>query len=95
MDHPGRPRRPLHKELNMDHKLHLLETFNARDAQGKCYKIKGYEHLMREHLFVASAEELWEPTGQAEYRLDSGEPLEMQEDGTLRLCGSDVVLTRQ
>ncbi len=78
----------------MDHKLHLLETFSARDAQGKSYKVRGYEHMMREDLFVA-AEELWESTGQAEYRLDTGEPLEMLPDGTLRMPGSDVVLTRQ
>jgi hypothetical protein len=78
----------------MDHKLHLLETFNARDAQGKSYKVRGYEHMMREDLFVA-AEELWESTGQAEYRLDSGEPLDMLPDGTLRMRGSDVVLKRQ
>lgn len=79
----------------MEHKLHLLESFSACDAQGKAYKIMGYEHLMRENLFVASAEELWEPTGQAEYRLDSGEPLDMLPDGSLRIHGSDVVLTRQ
>ncbi|MDZ5458664.1 hypothetical protein [Azohydromonas lata] len=78
----------------MDHKLHLLETFSARDAHGKSYKVRGYEHMMREDLFVA-AEEHWESTGQAEYRLDSGEPLEMLPDGTLRMRGSDVVLTRQ
>lgn len=78
----------------MEHKLHLLESFQAQDAQGKRYKVKGYEHLMREDLFV-SAEELWESTGQAEYRLDTGEPLDMLKDGTLRVRGSDVVLTRQ
>lgn len=78
----------------MDRKLHLLETFSAHDAQGKSYKVKGYEHMLREDLFVG-AEEHWAPTGQAEYRLDSGEPLDVLPDGSMRIHGSDVVLTRQ
>ena len=36
----------------------------ARDAQGKSYKVRGYEHMLREELFVG-AEEHWESTGQA------------------------------
>ncbi|NML13528.1 hypothetical protein [Azohydromonas caseinilytica] len=78
----------------MDRKLHLLETFNARDAQGKSYKVKGYEHMLREELFMGSAEEHWEPTGQAEYRLDTGECVDMLRDGTLRIRDSGVTLTR-
>lgn len=77
----------------MERKLHLLESFNARDAQGQTYKVMGYEHLMREELFV-DAQDHWESTGKAEYRLDSGERVDALPDGSLRIAATGVVLTR-
>lgn len=78
----------------MERKLHLLESFDARDAQGKHYKVMGYEHLAREDVF-ADAEARWAPTGLAEYRLDSGECLQPLPDGSLRVHATGALLTRQ
>lgn len=78
----------------MDRKLHLLESFPARDDQGGTYKVMGYEHLLRDDL-LHDGREHWEPTGMAEYRLDSGELLDMEPDGSLRVHATGVRLTRQ
>ena len=56
----------------MDKQLRLLDSFPARGADGAAYKVMAYEHLRRVDLMSSGAEQ-WEPTGQTEYRLASGE----------------------
>jgi hypothetical protein len=77
----------------MERKLHLLESFSARGSDGARYKVRGYEHLVRDES-VADGGEHWEPTGQAEYRLEDGKPVEMLRDGSMRIAGSPVQLAR-
>ena len=76
----------------MDKKLHLLESFTARGSDGATYKVCGYEHLVRDESLIG--EEHWEPTGQAEYRLDNGQRIEMARDGSMRVAGTGVQLLR-
>lgn len=78
----------------MDRKLHFLESFHARGSDGGTYKVLGYEHMVRDETFV-DAQEHWEPTGIAEYRLESGQRLDLAPDGSLRVPDSGLTLTRQ
>lgn len=78
----------------MDHKLHLLESFMTQGSDGMAYKVLGYEHLARDPSLPSDGQEHWEPTGQAEYRLLSGERVEMGRDGRMRVAHSGVELTR-
>lgn len=66
----------------MDIKLHRLESFSAQDTQGKAYKVYGYELMARAYPWLDAAVQ-WEPTGVVEYKLASGEHLDMARDGTL------------
>jgi hypothetical protein len=77
----------------MERKLHLLESFTARGSDGETYKVRGYEHLVRDES-LADGLEHWEPTGQAEYRLEDGQPVEVRRDGSMRLPNSGVQLAR-
>ena len=77
----------------MDRKLHLLETFVAQDDQDASYKVCGYEHLVQ--ASVSAELQQWEPTGVAEYKLASGEHLELELDGRLLVAASGLRLTRQ
>lgn len=78
----------------MDRKLHFLESFNARGSDGATYKVLGYEHMVRDETLV-DAQDHWEPTGVAEYRLESGERLDVEKDGSMRVPQSGLTLTRQ
>jgi hypothetical protein len=78
----------------MDRKLHLLETFVARDEHGASYKVFGYEHLVPS----PASPDLplnWEPTGVAEYKLEGGEHVDLERDGTLRVATTGLRLNRQ
>jgi hypothetical protein len=77
----------------MERKLHLLESFSARGSDGATYKVRAYEHLLRDES-VADGREHWEPTGEAEYRLDGGEAVEVRRDGSMRIPSSGVQLSR-
>ena len=77
----------------MDKKLHLLESFTAKGSDGAIYKVCGYEHLVRDES-LTGADEHWEPTGQAEYRLDSGQRIDVARDGSMRVAGTGVQLQR-
>jgi hypothetical protein len=77
----------------MERRLHLLESFTARGSDGETYKVRGYEHLVRDES-LSDGREHWEPTGLAEYRLEDGQPVEVQRDGSMRLPGSGVQLAR-
>jgi hypothetical protein len=77
----------------MDRKLHFLESFNATGADGKTYKVCGYEHMVRDES-LADGLEHWEPTGEIEYRLDDGARVEAHLDGSMRIESSGVELKR-
>jgi hypothetical protein len=78
----------------MEKKLHRLETFTAQGSDGSVYTVHGYEHLARVESFVG-AEEQWEPTGLVEYKLASGEPIEVHRDGRMVVAGSGLSLERE
>ena len=77
----------------MERRLHLLESFDARGSDGKTYRVRGYEQLVRDPTIV-DATERWEPNGLAEYRLDDGTPVGETRDGTMRIVDSGVQLSR-
>jgi hypothetical protein len=77
----------------MEKKLHLLDSFMTRGSDGVAYKVLGYEHLARDPSLTDGLEH-WEPTGQSEYRLADGRRVEVQADGSMRIAGSNVALTR-
>jgi len=74
----------------MDIRLHLLESFAATGTDGRRYKVCAYERLG----LVPGSDDVWEPTGVAEYRLDDGRRLEAGQGDAMLVAGSDVVLTR-
>ncbi|MBI2732157.1 MAG: hypothetical protein HYX44_02240 [Aquabacterium sp.] len=77
----------------MDKKLHRLETFRVQDLHGATYKVHAYEHLTRvDNLLDMQTQ--WEPTGEFEYKLATGEHLEVDEDGTMYVAGSGMPLQR-
>ena len=75
----------------MDKQLRLLDSFPARGADGAAYKVMAYEHLRRVDLMSSGAEQ-WEPTGQTEYRLASGERVDLVGDGSWRVVPSGMTL---
>ena len=75
----------------MDKKLHLLDSFEARGTDGARYKVMAYEHLLRMDL-VADGGDHWEPTGLSEYRLASGERVNVAPDGAMRVASTGVEL---
>ncbi len=78
----------------MDRQLHFLESFAVRGSDGAQYKVCGYEHLVQDPT-LTDGQQHWEPTGLVEYRLDDGTRVEVERDGSMRIIGSGVVLTRQ
>lgn len=77
----------------MDLHLQLLETFHARGDDGKDYKVCAYERQRRDDT-VHDGQDHWLPTGVTEYRLDSGELIDANADGTMAVRASGVRLTR-
>lgn len=77
----------------MDQKLHLLESFPAVADDGSRYKVMGYEQLRRDES-LADGQDRWEPTGRLEFRLDSGELVDLRRDGTMRVVANGLVLKR-
>jgi hypothetical protein len=75
----------------MDRKLQLLDSFKAEGNDGVAYKVMAYEHLLRVDLLGAGQEQ-WEPTGLTEYRLASGERVDVAPDGAMRVLSTGVVL---
>jgi hypothetical protein len=75
----------------MDRKLHQLESFTARGSDGGTYKVRAFEHLVRDES-VPLRVDRWEPTGQAEYRLDDGRPVSVGRDGSMEIAGAGVRL---
>lgn len=77
----------------MDRKLHLLESFPAKGSDGATYKVMGYEH-MRPDETIADGQERWAPTGVIEFRLESGELVDVRCDGTMLIVNSGIELQR-
>lgn len=75
----------------MDRKLHLLESFAADGSDGAAYKVCVYERMARD-VSIVGAEELWEPTGMAEYRTVDGALIDVRLDGSMRIVRSGVAL---
>ena len=78
----------------MDKRLHLLETFPVRGDDGNVYVVRGYEHLAR----LDGAPDLldqWEPTGEAEYKLEDGQSIEVDRSGAMKVAQSGMKLTRE
>jgi len=74
----------------MDKKLQWLDSFQVRGNDGQAYKVMAYEHLMR--IDLAPGREHWEPTGLTEYRLDTGERVDVATDGAMRVAATGVEL---
>lgn len=77
----------------MDLKFHPLDSFHAQGNDGASYKVVAYEHMRRDET-LNDGQEHWASTGTIEYRLDSGERVDMEPDGSMRLSASGVELTR-
>lgn len=75
----------------MDKMLRLLETFKVRGSDGKDYAVRGYEHLVR---WDVGAQESWEPTGLAEYKLADGRNVNVDADGGMSVPALGLRLER-
>lgn len=77
----------------MEKKLHRLETFRVQDMHGAIYQVHAYEHLTHvDNLLDMQTQ--WEPTGEVEYKLATGEHVEVDQDGTMHVAGSSMPLQR-
>lgn len=76
----------------MERKLHQLESFPAKCADGADYTVYGYEHMTRDES-VTDGREHWEPTGLFEYRLADGSRIDVGDDGQMCIASSGVTLT--
>ena len=76
----------------MDMRLHLLESFRARAADGTVHKVCAYERMARDESLQDGGEH-WEPTGVLEYRLEDGRLVDARPDGSLRLAADGAQLT--
>lgn len=77
----------------MDKRIRRLETFTAHGSDGKTYSVNGYEHQRRLDAFSDQPEQ-WEPTGLAEYKLPDGRHVDLNDDGSLVVAGTDLRLQR-
>lgn len=76
----------------MERKLHQLESFPAKGADGADYTVYGYEHMTKDES-ITDGREHWEPTGLFEYRLADGTRVDVGGDGQMRITSSGVTLT--
>jgi hypothetical protein len=75
----------------VDKKLQLLDSFQAQGTDGASYKVMAYEHLRRVDL-LADGQDHWEPIGVTEYRLASGERVDVAKEGVMRVVPTGVEL---
>jgi hypothetical protein len=73
----------------MEKQLHQLETRRLHGDDGREYVVQGYEHLVRPEGALHAQ---WEPTGEVEYRLSTGERVESDRAGRLRVAATGVTL---
>ena len=55
--------------------------------------VRGYEHIARLDA-VRDVQGQWEPTGEAEYKLEDGRPVMVDRDGAMTIPDSGVRLKR-
>jgi hypothetical protein len=72
----------------MDLRLQLLDSFVAKGSDGRDYKVRAYDRLVA----LPAKPGQWEPSGEAEYRLEDGRAVEVRKDGSMRIAGSDITL---
>lgn len=78
----------------MDLRLQLLDTFAARGADGKVYKVCAYDRLRRDEV-LADGQEHWLSTGVAEYRLATGERVDLRpQDEAMTVAATGLRLVR-
>jgi len=77
----------------MEKMLHQLESFSTRGSDGNTYVVRGYEHLARLDA-VRDVQGQWEPTGEAEYKLEDGRPVVVDADGMMTIPDSSIRLKR-
>jgi hypothetical protein len=77
----------------MNLKLHLLESFEARAADGSTVKVRGYERMVEDPT-ITDGQEHWQSTGVVEYRLDDGAVVAVDKDGTMRVANTGRELKR-
>jgi hypothetical protein len=75
----------------MDRRLQQLESFTAKGSDGRSYKVRAYEHQVRDEAWP-DAITGWESTGEAEYRLDDGRRVDVHLDGRMEIADSGVEL---
>lgn len=75
--------------MNNSH-LHQLESFAALGSDGGTYRVLAYERRVIDDRIAYP--DRWEPSGVAEYRLDSGEPVVLRRDGSMQTAHSHIVL---
>ncbi|MDE2402020.1 MAG: hypothetical protein KGL90_10180 [Burkholderiales bacterium] len=78
----------------METRLNRLESIPVHDAHGNTYTVHAYERLARVYTLQDPARE-WEPTGVAEYKLDTGEHVDVDADGSFRIVETGVHLERK
>lgn len=78
----------------MDKQLRRLETFTAHGSDGSLYTVHGFEHLAHVGTLTGGQEQ-WEPTGQVEYKLDTGEMVQVHRDGRMELADGRISLERE
>lgn len=74
----------------MEKRLRLLETTQLQGSDGQRYVVRAYEH---QAAVVCGVEELWEPTGVVEYKLDSGRHVRVDSAGRMTIAGTGVTLS--
>ena len=77
----------------MEKMLHQLESFSARGNDGNTYLVRGYEDLARLDA-VRDTQGRWEPTGEAEYKLEDGRRVVVDRNGAMTISDSGVRLKR-
>ena len=68
----------------MPYRLHMLDSYPAVDGSGRSHTVRAYEHQVELERLTTDGRSHWEPTGEVEYRLEGGEVLEPQADGSWR-----------
>lgn len=75
----------------MELRLEFMESFMATGSDGATYKVCAYDRQTPDPSLPDGGEH-WQSTGQIEYRLADGRPVEIGADGTAHISRSDVEL---
>jgi hypothetical protein len=78
----------------MEKRLHQLETLRLHGDDGRDYVVHGFEHLARLDAAPGLGGD-WEPTGESEYRLADGRPVNVGADETMTIAQNGVRLSQR